>query len=213
MRQKKIKHKLGSTKPSSQLFMFSNSLSENIDTYFSGNVVIEVELATYDFKYHEEAKQVVDFMQLHCRLFSLKGFKYMTVVLNYKHEGVTLAGYCGIYDYMVAVHGKVGYKQLKSMHILCKQHESFQEKMSELTGELNLVLRLSKQAPSNLSDFKANILKKQANNLKINMQRLFLNDFLKKFKSHFLPSFKKIKKKSFKQGVKANLNNVVPSRA
>ena len=44
-------------------------LSENIDCYFSSNVVIEVELATYDFKYHEEAQQAVDFMQLHCRLF------------------------------------------------------------------------------------------------------------------------------------------------
>jgi hypothetical protein len=191
VRQRKIKHKLGSTKPASQLFMFSNSLSENIDTYFSGNIVIEVELSTYDFKYHEEAKQAVDFMHLHCRLFSLKRFKYLTVVLNYKPEGVTLAYFTGIYSYMVAVHKKEGYEQLKLMHMLLKNHELLSTSMSNLVIDLEDILRLSKMDPSNLSDFKANALKKQAFYLKMSLQNLFMNHFLKKFESHFLPSFKR----------------------
>lgn len=194
MRQKKFKHKLGSTKPASQLFMFSNSLSENIDCYFSSNVVIEVELATYDFKYHEEAQQAVDFMQLHCRLFSLQRYKYLTVILNYKPEGLTLACLTGIYNYTVAVHEKKGYRQLKLMHTLLKKHELLHMTMSDLVIDIKDLLSLSKLDPSHLSDYKANAIQKQAENLKINVQNLFLNHFLKKFESHFLPSFKKRKK-------------------
>ena len=51
MRTRVKKHKLGSTKPATQLFLFSNKLNKNIDSYFSGNVIFEIELSSYDYPY------------------------------------------------------------------------------------------------------------------------------------------------------------------
>jgi hypothetical protein len=74
------------------------------------------------------------------------------------------------------------------------QHELLHMTMSDLVIDIKDLLSLSKLDPSHLSDYKANAIQKQAENLKINVQNLFLNHFLKKFESHFLPSFKKRKK-------------------
>jgi hypothetical protein len=110
------KFKPGKTKPLSQLFLFSNKLAKNIDTFFSGNVVFEIELKGYDFKFHEEAKSAVDFMLDDCRSRGIAPFKYMTVVVNYKPTGLTLATLSGEYEYPIAVHGKGGYAQLANIH-------------------------------------------------------------------------------------------------
>jgi hypothetical protein len=131
MRTRVRKHKLGSTKPASQLFLFSNKLNKNIDIYFSGNVVIEIGLSGYDYKYHAEAKQVVDFMNIYCKERAIKPYKYLTVVLNYKPIGLTLATLSGEYDYPIAIHGTVGYKQVAILHTaleaLRKRLKSFEE--------------------------------------------------------------------------------------
>ena len=116
MRTRVKKHKLGSTKPATQLFLFSNKLNKNIDSYFSGNVIFEIELKGYEYKYHDEAKKVVDFMYAYCFSRSIKPYKFMTVVLNYKATGLTMASLSGGYDYPIAVHGTTGYKQLATIH-------------------------------------------------------------------------------------------------
>lgn len=116
MRTRVKKHRLGSTKPASQLFLFSNNLNKDIDNYFSGNVIIEIELSGYDFKYHEEAKKVVYFMNLYCESLAIKPYKFMTVVLNYKASGLTMTALSGGYEFPIAVHGLAGYKKLTSIH-------------------------------------------------------------------------------------------------
>ena len=116
MRTRVKKHKLGSTKPASQLFLFSNRLNKHIDSYFSGNVILEIELSGYDYPYHDEAKKVVDFMTTFCKSRAIKPYKFMTVVLNYKATGLTMTTLSGGYDYPIAVHGSAGYKQLATIH-------------------------------------------------------------------------------------------------
>jgi len=116
MRTRIKKEKLGSKKPATQLFLFSNKLNKNIDSYFSDNVIFEIELKGYEYKYHDEAKKVVDFMNSYCLSRSIKPYKFMTVVLNYKATGLTMASLSGDYDYPIAVHGKTGYEQLATIH-------------------------------------------------------------------------------------------------
>jgi len=131
MRTRDRKYKLGSTKPASQLFLFSNETNKNIEIFFSGNIVIEIDLSEYDYKYHEEAKYVVNFMKLYCKSRAIEPYKYLTVVLNYKPTGLTLATLSGEYDYPVAIHGSVGYTQLtilhKAMESLRSRLQSFEE--------------------------------------------------------------------------------------
>ena len=79
------------------------------------------------------------------------------------------------------------------MHTLLKKHELLHMTMFDLVIDIKDLLSLSKLNPSHLSDYKKNAIQKKADNLRINMQNLFLNHFLKKFESHFLPSFKKKK--------------------
>lgn len=116
MRTRVKKHKLGSTKPASQLFLFSNKLNKNIDTYFSGNIIFEIELSGYDYKYHDEAKKVVDFMNSYCESRAIKSYKFMTVVLNYKATGLTMTTLSGGYDFPIAIQGSAGYRQLATIH-------------------------------------------------------------------------------------------------
>lgn len=118
MRTRVKKHKLGSSKPASQLFLFSNKLNKHIDSYFSGNIIFEIELSGYDYKHHDEAKQVVDFMNAYCESRAIEPYEYMTVVLNYKPAGLTLASLSGEYDYPIAIHGSTGYKQLAKIHMV-----------------------------------------------------------------------------------------------
>ncbi|WP_146610933.1 hypothetical protein [Polynucleobacter paneuropaeus] len=148
-RQKKIK--LGKTKPASQLFLFSHSLHKNIDVFFSGNVVIEIELNNYDYKYHDEAKQIVDFMSLYCKRLDVKKFKYMTVVLNYKPAGLTLAELTSLYQYPIAIHGLIGYKQLASIHSAYKLLERRLNVIEEYESLSNIYVNEAKNEPINLS--------------------------------------------------------------
>ena len=151
MRYKQKKIKLGKTKPASQLFLFSHSVHKNIDVFFSGNVVIEIELGKYDYKYHEEAKQVVDFMSLYCQHFDVKKFKYMTVVLNYKSAGLTLAELTSLYQYPIAIHGSSGYKQLASIHSAYKLLERRLNVIEEYESLSNNYVSIAKNEPINLS--------------------------------------------------------------
>ena len=110
------KHKFGTLKPASQLFLFSNKLNKNIDSYFSGNIIFENDLSNYDFTNHVEARQILPFMYGYCKSRSLEVFQYMTVVLNYNPMGVTMATLGGDYEYVIAINGSLGYKQLASIH-------------------------------------------------------------------------------------------------
>ena len=80
------------------------------------------------------------------------------------------------------------------MHTLLKKHELLHMTMFDLVIDIKDLLSLSKLNPSHLSDYKKNAIQKKADNLRINMQNLFLNHFLKKFESHFFHLLKKIKK-------------------
>lgn len=161
MRTRSKKHKLGSTKPVSQLFLFSNSLNKNIDSFFSGNVVIEIDLNGYDYKYHKEAEQVVDFMRIYCKSRGIKPYKFLTVVLNYKPTGLTLTTLSGDYDYPIAIHGSVGYKQLATLHTA---YETLKNRFNSFNDYSNLTLRyanLAKNEPIKLPQRSATSLKNQ----------------------------------------------------
>lgn len=188
MRTKLKKHKLGSTKPMSQLFLFSNSLNRNIDSYFSGNLIFEIELSGYDYKYHEEAKQVVDFMNIYCQSRGIKPYKFLTVVLNYNATGLTLATLSGNYEYPIAIHGSVGYKQVATLHTayetLCKRLKSF-EIYSILTTSyayiaMNEPIKLHQRS---VTAFK-NQLKKTEQSIHKSMSSV-----IAKFHKHFQPKY------------------------
>lgn len=188
MRTRVKKHKLGSTKPASQLFLFSNKLNKHIDSYFSGNVIFEIELRDYDYKYHDEAKKVVDFMNIYCKSRSIKPYKYLTVVLNYKPSGLTLATLSGEYDYPIAVHNSTGYKQLATIH---SAYQTLQKRLSLFEDYSNLTehyIYIAKNEPIKLSERSALSLK---NELKKTEQRILksLSSVLNTFHKHFQPSY------------------------
>ncbi len=163
MRTRVKKHKLGSTKPASQLFLFSDDLNKAIDSYFSGNVIIEIELDGYNYKYHEEAKQVVDFMNIHCKSRGIKAYKFLTVVLNYKLTGLSLAKLSGDYDYPFAIHDSLGYKQLATLH---EAYNTLQHCLNSFNVYSNHTLRyanVAKYDPIKLPQRTATSLKNQLN--------------------------------------------------
>jgi hypothetical protein len=116
MRTQVKKHKLGSTKPVSQLFMFSNKLNKNIDIFFSGCVIFEIELKKHDYKNKRDEDKVIDFMIEYCNSNTIKRYDYMTIIHNYKATGFTMASLSGDYDYSIAVHDSAGYKNLNRLH-------------------------------------------------------------------------------------------------
>ena len=186
MRTRIRKHKLGSTKPASQLFLFSNKLNENIDTYFSGNVVVEIEIDGYDYKYHDEAKQVVELMSAYCKLQDIELFKYLTVILNYKISGLTLANLSGDYHYPIAVQGLEGYKELATVHsaykILKKRLKTF-ESYSTYTMQYAYIAQTK---PLKLSQRSALALDRKA---KVTEQSInaAISDVFHTFHNHFKP--------------------------
>lgn len=188
MRTRVKKHKLGSTKPATQLFLFSNKLNKHIDTYFSGNVIFEIEISDYDYKHHDEAKRVVDFMLLYCKSRSIKPYKYMTVVLNYKPKGLTLATLSGEYDYPIAVHGSAGYKQLTTIHsafdMLKKRLSAFEDYSNYTTS----FAHIAKNEPINLSIRSIESLKNQLIKTEQSIHKS-IDSVLSKFHKQFQPSY------------------------
>jgi hypothetical protein len=161
MRTRVKKYKLGSTKPVSQLFLFSNKLNKNIDSYFSGNVVIEIDLTGYDYKYHKETEQVVDFMKIYCKSRGINPYKFLTIVLNYEPLGLTFTTLSGDYYYPIAVHGSEGYKQLDTLHTA---YESLTHRLNLFENYSNLTMRyafIAKKEPLNLPQRSAKALKNQ----------------------------------------------------
>lgn len=190
MRKRVKKYKLGSTKPVSQLFLFSNKLNKDIDGYFSGNVIFEIELNGYDYKYHEEAKQVVDFMHIYCKSRAIKSYKYLTVVLNYKLTGLTLATLSGEYDYPIAVHGSEGYKQLATIHTaygaLKKRLNSFED-YSSLTLSY---AHIAKNAPIKLPPRSFLAIKNQLERTEQSIYKS-MSSVLAIFHKHFQPRYRR----------------------
>ena len=189
MRTRVKKHKLGSTKPVSQLFLFSNKLNKNIDSYFSGNVIFEIELSSYDYSYHDEAKNVVDFMSTYCKSRAIKPYKFMTVVLNYKATGLTLATLSGEYDYPIAVHGSAGYKQLASIH---SAYEMLKERLTTFENYKSCTLsyaHISKSEPIKLPERTVVSLKNQ---LKKTEQGILksMSTVLSTFHKKFQPTYR-----------------------
>jgi len=190
MRTRVKKHKLGSTKPASQLFLFSNKLNKNIDSYFSGNVIFEIELKGYEYKYHDEAKKVVDFMYTYCKSRAIKPYKFMTVVLNYKATGLTLTTLSGEYDYPIAVHGSAGYKQLTSIHsayeLLKKRLNAFEDYSRHSLSYVHI----AKNEPIKLSERSVVSLKNQ---LKKTQQSILksMSTVIATFHKNFQPTYRK----------------------
>jgi len=190
MRTRVKKHKLGSTKPASQLFLFSNKLNKNIDTYFSGNVILEIELSSYDYKYHDEAKKVVEFMENHCKSSSIKPYKFMTVIVNYKANGLTLANLSGDYNYPIAIHGSLGYKQLDTIH---SAYEAliYSLLIFQSYKECSLSYALSARLdPINLSERMCVSLEKTLTKTEQNIHKS-ISLVLTKFHKNFRPAFRK----------------------
>ena len=182
------KHKLGSTKPASQLFLFSNKLNENIGDYFSGNVIFEIELSDYNYKYHEEARKVVEFMNVYCNSHAIKPYNFMTVVLNYKATGLTFITLNGDYDYPIAIHGATGYKQLAIIH---SAYETLLERLTAFEDYSSYSLNyayIAKNEPINLS--KRTVLSLE-NQLKKTEQSILksISSILSIFHKKFHPSY------------------------
>lgn len=195
------KVKLGKTKPATQLFLFSNKLATHIDSFFSGCVVVEIELSKYDYKYHDEAKQVVDFMNVYCKSRSLKPFRYLTVVINYKPSGLTLADLSGEYEYSVAVHGLSGYKQLASVHTAYTLLERRLASFQEYASITNTYIRIAKNQPISLTTRSSNAIKNQL----VKTQQSILKSLYQvvdNFHSNFKPTYNR-KLSLFKSKVKS----------
>ena len=189
MRTRVKKHKLGSTKPATQLFLFSNKLNKNIDSYFSGNVIFEIELSRYDYKYHDEAKKVVDFMNSYCLSRSIKPYKFMTVILNYKSTGLTMASLSGDYDYPIAIHGKTGYDQLATIHTA---FERLKLRLNAFEQYKNFTLsysHIAKIEPINLPE---RSVKSLINQLNLTEQSIIksMSTVLATFHKKFQPSYR-----------------------
>ena len=190
MRTRVKKPKLGTTKPATQLFLFSNKLNKNIDRYFSGNVIFEINLSDYDFKYHDEAKKVVEFMTNYCRSRSIKPYKFMTVVINYKATGLTMATLSGEYDYPIAVHGLEGYKQLTLIHSAYKVLEQRLSSFEHYSSYSLSYAHIAKNEPIKLTERSLISLKNQ---LKKTEQSILksMSTVLSIFHKKFQPSYRK----------------------
>lgn len=190
MRTPVKKHKLGSTKPVSQLFLFSNKLNKNIDTYFIGNVIIEIELKGYDYKYHEEAKKVVDFMNIECKFQGIKPYKYMTVVMNYRATGLTMASLSGEYEYSIAVHGTTGYKQLATVHSAYEALKQRQNAFEHYTSCTLSYAHIAKNEPINLPERSVLSLKNQLKKTEQSIRKS-MSTVLATFNKKFQPSYRR----------------------
>ena len=190
MRTRTKKYKLGSTKPASQLFLFSNQLSNRIDFDFGHNVIIEFELSKYDYMYHEEAKQVVDFMKFYCRSHAIKQFKYITVVVNYKASGLTMNALTGIYDYPIAIHGLEGYKQLAKIH---STFEIIERRLSAFNEYYIYSLEYAKVAKKDPINLPARSVVSLKSQLKKTEQSILksMNNLIAAFHKQFQPSYHK----------------------
>lgn len=183
------KFKPGKTKPVSQLFLFSNKLAKNIDIFFSGNVIFEIELKVYDFKFHEEAKSVVDFMLADCRSRGIAPFKYMTVVVNYKPAGLTLATISGEYEYPIVVHGKQGYAQLSKIH---RAYELLKSRLNAFDDYEQLTtsfVRLAASEPIKLPKRSSDAIKTQLKNTRQAILKSS-SDLIKVLHKHFQPKYR-----------------------
>ena len=190
MRTPVKKHKLGSTKPVSQLFLFSNKLNKHIDSYFSGNIILEIELRGYDYPYHDEAEKVVDFMTTYCNSRAIKPYKFMTVVLNYKATGLTMASLSGDYDYPIAIHGSIGYKQLATIH---SAYETLKQRLVIFKHYTSCTLsyaHIAKNEPIKLPERTVLSLKNQLKKTEQSILKSMLT-VLATFHKMFEPSYRK----------------------
>ena len=188
MKPRAPKFKLGKTKPMSQLFMFSNKLSKNVDNYFSGNVVIEIELKKYDYKHHDEAEKVVEFMKIFCNSNAIEPYKYMTVVANYKKTGTTLASLSGEYEYMIGVNGKDGYDRLDVISTALNQYLARMENYDSYEAMTLGYLRTATKSPLNISTRHVNAVKNQLKKTKQSIEKSFA-DLISKFEKNFVVKY------------------------
>ena len=151
MRIKAKKHKIGSTKPASQLFLFSRKLNTNIDSYFSGNIVFETKIDEYDYAYHSEAWQVMYFMMDYCIANKIEPYRYLTIVTNYQTKGLTLAKISGEYHYPIAVHGLEGYKNLEKIYLAYEDLKMSDIALKDYRKITNRYARLAMKDPTNMS--------------------------------------------------------------
>jgi hypothetical protein len=190
MRTRIKKHKLGANKPATQLFLFSNKLNKNIDSYFSGNVIFEIELKGYEYKYHDEAKKVVDFMNSYCLSRAIKPYKFMTVVLNYNAAGLTMASLSGDYDYPIVVHGSTGYTQLATIHTA---YETLKHRLNAFEHYASCTLsyvHIAKNEPINLSERSVVSLENQIKKTEQSILKS-VSTILATFHKKFQPSYRK----------------------
>jgi hypothetical protein len=176
------------SKPSHQLFLFSSEFSPNVSNFFSGNIVIESQLANYDFANDETALQATAFMELYCKSRSIDKFQNITIVLNYKTAGLVFADMCGAYKYMVAVHNSSGYKLLGALHTTYKcleqRLDAFEKYASSTRNFLN------SRELIKMSDAKTNndLIEKELISIKqsiLSEQSLVISQFESEFIPHY----------------------------
>ena len=76
----------------SQLFIFSDKYIENIDSLFSGSVIVEYDLHTDNL--HAEFDDELILMSVLARNL-INDYQKMTLVINYSHQGLLLAKQAG----------------------------------------------------------------------------------------------------------------------
>lgn len=125
-------------RPHSQLFLFSDNLDPRIETWFSGNIIIEQELLG-NTDVCEEIKR----LSMMLSMLDSGHFKYVTTVMNFKTANLLLVKLSGIYPVMSAFTTLQNYKDLnRTFEMYCswvnrmRSLEDFRSHENHLLGYL-----------------------------------------------------------------------------
>ena len=121
-------------RPNSQLFLFSDSFCETIDSWFAGNVIIQQETSQFEPSFNDDTSLIVHFV----REVKQLPFTKITTVLNYNEHGLTLAQLSGQFGYMCKLEAETDYRHLRNITtaisaLLDAQRHIFQ--LEECLGE------------------------------------------------------------------------------
>lgn len=171
-------------RPNSQLFLFSDSFNNSIDSWFSGNVIILQDIDKLDLTKSNDTSHVVTFVKF------VKDLQYtkLTTVLNYNEQGLTLAQLSGHFGYMCRLQNKDDCRYLKHIRssatdLIQSQHNLYAYG-SKLAGAYN-----------NLRVIKGATIKEYDSVTRQSISCLYDNN--DKFLQHIIDTFDRLYKCSF----------------
>lgn len=133
-------------KPISQLFLFSDEFQPNIDSWFSGNLILELDAETHEFNVDTE-KEWLCMTEL---VFGLHGnYKKLTIVTNYNELGLTMACTSGFFNCICKLHDKNDYIAVKNLHHAVSIQNSNHIRLTKLRNKTTYSLNYSKLVKSN----------------------------------------------------------------